>query len=618
MTWLAISTLLVLLMQAGFACFEAGSVRQKNSINVAFKNVADLGLTTILFLIVGYPLMFGPSIDGWIGWGPSPIFGDDSGLQLNALFQAMFAGTAVTIVSGAVAERTSFRGYLTLATVIPITLYPLIGHWVWSDNGWLYALGFRDFAGGTVVHVVGGAIALAAAIFIGPRIGRFNSEGSIEPSNLAVTALGAFLLMFGWFGFNSGASTLTDTEVPLIIVNTAVGGAVGIFSAIALAFAFRHQLQATTLFTCMIGGLVGITAGCAYINPLGSMVLGVAGSMTALLGLVVLEYFEVDDPVGAVPVHMFSGIVGTALIPLVALESAMPEAVSSRLEWFIVQSVGTMGIALLVFFTAYLFLKMTQSIVQYRVTAEEERQGLNIAEHGAGSSLLNVLQQMHAQGESGDFSQAVTAEPETEAAYLAHFYNGVRERFVDQHSQVQALLKSTQHEADHDMLTGLFNRRVFYRVGNARLSEIDRHGDECSVLMLDLDHFKSVNDTHGHNVGDEVLKELAARLTEVARDSDLPARLGGEEFAVLLAKTNEQQALVFAERLRAGIADTPFMTEAGPLNITASMGVAQLDPQFKLDEIMATCDEALYRAKSQGRNRVVEASLPTAKMSDFR
>jgi len=231
MIWLALCTFLVLLMQAGFACYEAGMVRRKNSVNVAIKNVADLGTTIVAYLLVGYTLMFGESWHGLIGTGPSVMLEGGAQDLLVALFQAMFCGTAITIVSGAVSERTSFRGYLLLAVSMSVLVYPVTGHWAWAEGGWLLALGFHDFAGSTVVHAVGGAIALAAVLRIGPRLGRFNRadgrRAGIDGDNLAVSALGAFLLMFGWFGFNSGGATDFVHEVPLVLVNTAIGAASG-------------------------------------------------------------------------------------------------------------------------------------------------------------------------------------------------------------------------------------------------------------------------------------------------------------------------------------------------------------------------------------------------------
>ncbi|MEE4297633.1 MAG: ammonium transporter [Wenzhouxiangella sp.] len=608
--WLALSTFLVLIMQAGFACFEAGLVRNKNSINVAIKNVADLGTSVVLFMLIGYPLMFGLNegfLNGWVGWGSSPLFSDDPVLMLTALFQAMFAGTAVTIVSGAVAERTRFWGYLTLAAVIPVTIYPIAGHWAWGSEGWLLGLGFRDVAGGAVVHVVGGAIALAAVLVIGPRLGRFDSDGGIEPSNLAVAALGAFLLMFGWFGFNSGGSNSIDREVPLILVNTALAGSVGIVVGLALHLFRGTKPIAQDLFTAMLGGLVGVTAGCAFLSPVGAVLVGGFCASVALVGTRVLDRLEIDDPVSAIPVHLFGGLFGTTLYPLFAYPQTIPDGLSGRVEWVGIQLFGTVAIGCFAFASAFIFMHLIKGLVRFRVTPEEERVGLNVAEHNAHSGLIELLDQMANQGQTGDFSMPLKAEPETDAAYVALFYNGVRERFVAEAAQSSKLLEESNYLANHDTLTGLSNRRAFKDRSTARLSELARYGGESSLILLDIDHFKHINDTYGHDVGDEVLVEVAKRLQDIARESDLVARVGGEEITVLLTHGDETVAAEVAERLRHGLAGLPFRTSAGPLKVTASFGIAPFDASLDVEATLKACDLALYQAKTSGRNQVATA-----------
>ncbi|MEE4277737.1 MAG: ammonium transporter [Halieaceae bacterium] len=615
MIWLCLSTFLVIVMQAGFACLEAGLVRSKNSINVAIKNVADFGTSVVLFMALGFPLMFGPSTawsNGLVGWTTSPLLVDDPVGLITALFQALFAGTAVTIVSGAVAERMAFRGYLVLAAVVPVCIYPFPGHWIWGSDGWLQELGFRDVAGGTVVHVVGGAIALAAALVIGPRLGRFESSRAIESSNLAVAALGAFLLMFGWFGFNSGASTSLDREVPLILANTAIAGSMGIVTGIAVQLILGRQPTAQSLFTGMLGGLVGVTAGCSMVAPVGAMILGVLAGLTALAGVHLLERLRIDDPVSAIPVHLGAGVLGTVLLPILAVDAAVPDGVSGRLHWMLVQSLGTATAALFAFAATWVFLRLTSGLVRYRVGAADERMGLNIAEHGAHSSLFELLDQMAAQGVSGDFSAPINAEPETEASYVAVFYNGVRERFLKESSTTQTLLEESRHQAMHDTLTGLYNRRAFYDRCEARRAEVRRHGGESAIIMLDVDHFKSINDGYGHNVGDEVLVEIARRLSSVARDSDTVARVGGEEIAILATHLDLTNASELAARLRLCIADRPFTTSAGELRVTASFGVAIFDAAEGVGTSMKACDTALYEAKRRGRNRVVAQDADTS------
>jgi|GEM_PF-223937 len=619
MIWLALSTFLVLLMQAGFACYEAGMVRRKNSVNVAIKNVADLGTSIFLYLLIGYSVMFGPTYNGLIGTGESPMLSQDPVQLLSALFQSMFCGTAITVVSGAVSERTSFRGYLLLAVAMTLLVYPISGHWAWGEGGWLLEMGFFDFAGSTVVHAVGGAIALAAVIIIGPRLGRFDNStgdgfgGRIDSDNLALSALGAFLLMFGWFGFNSGSATDFETQVPLILVNTAIGSAVGIVVILLASWVGRAKPDAVDILTGMLGGLVGITAACEVVPPLGAAALGALGGLAAVAGTHLLNRLKIDDPVGAIPVHLFAGIVGTTLLPLFAYEHQIPPQVDGRLEWLGVQVLGTTVITGFAFCAAWVVIKVTDPIVHFRVSPEDERIGLNVAEHGAGTAMLDLLTQLSAQGVKGDFTTPVEVERETEAGYIAAFYNRVRERFVREAELSQKLLDEAAFLADHDPLTGLKNRRAFVSFANSDISELNRYGGDDSLIMIDLDHFKSINDTYGHDVGDEVLVELAQRLRRVSRETDIVARLGGEEFGIIVNRATLEEGIISAERFLMAISGDPFKLSIGPLQVTASLGVASLAQNATFDAALKAADEALYEAKRGGRNRVCAAPPASAR-----
>ena len=611
--WLALSTFLVLLMQAGFACFEAGMVRSKNSINVALKNVADLGTSVVLFLVIGYPLMFGAGALGLIGWGAMPLLSDDPGYVLKALFQAMFCGTAVTIMSGALAERTTFRGYIVLAMFVPLAIYPVTGHWAWAETGFLAGLGFYDYAGGAVVHVVGGAVALAAVLRIGPRLGRFGADGGrLDHSSLPIAALGAFLLMFGWFGFNSGSATDMSVEVPRILANTALGGTAGIVAYMAACAMRGRKPDAVDMLTAMLGGLVGITAGCAILPPLGAVALAVAGAATAVLGARWLARRGVDDAVAAVPVHLMAGVVGTVFLPLFALESAIPApfgtGIEGRLSWVAVQAFGVGAMGLYAFVAASFFLRVSGRFVAYRVTAEDEQTGLNIAEHGARSSMFDLIEQLAAQGARGDFDKPIKIDPESDAAHIAAFYNQVRERFVTEAEKSRALLDQTAFLAHHDPLTGLKNRRALRADADRVFAALARHGGQAALVTLDIDHFKAVNDTYGHDVGDEVLIEVAARLNDVARAEDVVGRLGGEEFAALLGRADFATAVEVAERFRRALADARFSLSIGELAISASFGVATLNGRYDFDTALKAADVAMYRAKGTGRNKVVAAA----------
>ena len=233
--WVLVCALLVFLMQLGFACFEVGMVRSKNTINVVMKNILDFGVSAGVFWLFGFGFMFGPSIAGWMGVGgfaPDSWSGPD--VSVFFLFQLMFCGTAVTILSGAAAERMKLLGYLASAAVVAGLAYPVFGHWAWGKDGWLGALGFVDFAGSTVVHSVGGWAAVAVLLVIGPRTGRFDGDGRIEPHSLVFTMLGTMLVWFGWFGFNSGSGLAFDDRVPGVLVNTLLAPVGAMIAAIAL------------------------------------------------------------------------------------------------------------------------------------------------------------------------------------------------------------------------------------------------------------------------------------------------------------------------------------------------------------------------------------------------
>ncbi len=287
--WVLVCTALVFLMQAGFTCLESGFVRSKNSINVAIKNIVDFLLAAALFWLVGFAIMFGESAAGWVGT-TGFLFNDIHQPWLLAffLFQLAFCGTATTIVSGAVAERMRFAGYLAVAALISGLLYPLMGHWAWGGaesgtaTGWLGQLGFVDFAGSTVVHSLAGWVALAAVLIIGPRLGRFDNGGTVIPGhNLPMAALGTLLLWFGWFGFNGGSTLAVTDETPLILVNTTLAAAFGGLAALGLVWRMTGRPDVGITMNGTLAGLVGITASANIQTPEAAVVIGaIAGAIS--------------------------------------------------------------------------------------------------------------------------------------------------------------------------------------------------------------------------------------------------------------------------------------------------------------------------------------------------
>lgn len=321
--WIAISAAMVMFMQAGFCLVESGMARTKISINVAIKNLIDLCISGLLYWGVGFGLMFGASQAGWIGTTGFGLSGHQDARSLAFfLFQLVFCGTATTVISGAAAERMSFRGYIIVAALVGAFFYPIMGHWAWGGTlggelGWLAEMGFVDFAGSTVVHSVGGWIALATIVVIGPHLGRFpktarrrNQSGRlpIPGHDLGMATVGVFVLWFGWFGFNGGSTLAVDDRVPLIPVNTNLAAAAGGIAALAITWIYEGKATVAQLLIGIVAGLVSITAGCHIVSPWSAIVIGSIGAVIACGASHLLAKLRINDVVGAVPAHAVAGV----------------------------------------------------------------------------------------------------------------------------------------------------------------------------------------------------------------------------------------------------------------------------------------------------------------------
>jgi len=442
--WVVICTVLVLLMQAGFICLETGLVRAKNSINVALKNISDFCIASLLFWAVGFGLMFGASDNGVIGTsGFFPSVGlhataNDVWLIAFFFFQLAFCSTAVTIFSGAVAERMSFRSFIIASVLLAAIIYPVTGHWAWASllntetQGWLETLGFIDFAGSTVVHSVGGWVALAAVLVLGPRLGRFGPEGrEIEPHNMPMAALGMFLIFIGWFGFNGGSTLAFDGSVPLVLVNTLLAAAAGGGAAILLTWLKHGRPHPNAVLNGVLAGLVAITASANMVAVYDAVLIGAVGGVVCFAATVQLETWEVDDAVGAVPVHLAAGIWGTIAVSLFADTSFFGSGVA-RTDQLGIQLLGVAAVGAYAFGVSFSVLAFIDAFVPLRVSSRAEREGLNVSEHGANSALLSLLNVMEDQSRRGDFSNHVPVENFTEAGEIAVRYNKVLDRFTQQ------------------------------------------------------------------------------------------------------------------------------------------------------------------------------------------
>lgn len=383
--WVIVSGILVFFMQAGFTLLEAGLTRSKNMANIAMKNIVDLFVGAIAFWAVGYSLMYGNSISGFIG-EITPFYIESNDMH-NLFFQMVFCATATTIISGAIAERAKFITYVVFAFAFTTFIYPIAGHWIWQTDGWLTQMGFVDFAGSTAVHVMGGFAAIVYAGILGARNGKYNTDKTVNHipgHNNLFAVLGVFILWMGWFGFNAGSTLAITGEsanvVPLIILNTNLAAAMGGICALLITWVRYKKADISMTLNGTLAGLVGVTAGCAAVNPVGAMCIGaICGVATTLSTEFVEKKLRIDDAVASFSVHGVSGITGTLLVGIFAVENGL--LFGGGFEQLKIQTIGTFSVALWsVSITAVLvyILKYTFGI---RVTLQHEIDGLDNSEH---------------------------------------------------------------------------------------------------------------------------------------------------------------------------------------------------------------------------------------------
>lgn len=428
--WTLVCASLVMLMQGGFCLLETGFARAKNSINVAIKNLIDFCISSLMFWAVGFGLMFGVSQYGWVGTSEFFLDGDaGAGLLGFFLFQLVFCGTSTTIISGVVAERIRFGGYLMIAFITSTLFYPLYGHWAWggayqaAGTGWLQRMGFIDFAGSSVVHSLGGWLGLAAALVIGPRLGRFsNNRANIHGHDLAQATFGAILLWFGWFGFNGGSTLAMTDNVPRILINTNLSAAAGGLSSLFAAWWLTRRADVGQAINGVLAGLVAITASCHLAHPGAAVLIGLVAGVISVLGTYLLEYLRIDDVVGAVPVHVMGGVWGTLAVAFVAPLSVTGHTVWQQLG---IQALGVVACWLWAFVGGWAVFRLLNSFYPLRVDEQSELQGLNVSEHGANTELIDLLNSMEQHSRNGDFSRPVPVEPHTEVGQIAEEYNRV-------------------------------------------------------------------------------------------------------------------------------------------------------------------------------------------------
>ena len=430
--WVIDCAILVFIMQAGFMCVESGLSRHKNSINVALKNAADFGVSVVVFWLFGFGLMFGKSFNGFFGTDLFFFATDIAEFQTYFVFQAMFVATAATIISGAVAERLKFVGYLIMTIFATGIIYPIVGHWAWSSSylgeamnkGWLAALGFVDFAGSTIVHSVGGWIALSGILILGPRIGKYSeaNKGKFTGSSFPLAVLGTLILWFGWFGFNGGSNGAMDEAVPLILINTFLAAAFGLLTSLVISFVLFKKPDPFYVVLGPLAGLVSITAACNSVNSLLAILIGIIGTIIAIIVHELLNKKEIDDVVGAVPVHLAAGVWGTLAVGIFSNLEILGTGLT-RMEQIKAQLIGISAIGFFSFVSSFIFFKIVNYFYPLRVSPIHEELGLNIAEHGAVSVEHDLIAILDKQSKSGDLKIRGPQDPFTAGGVIGLYYN---------------------------------------------------------------------------------------------------------------------------------------------------------------------------------------------------
>ena len=384
-TWMLIAAFLVFIMHLGFASLEAGLTQAKNTVNILFKNVSIVAIGILTYAICGFNLMYPGNFNGYFGFAGFGINAPDGAAGLieyadgaytyftDFIFQAMFAATAATIVSGAVAERIKLNSFLVFSTFYVALIYPIAGSWKWG-YGWLDQIGFHDFAGSTLVHSVGGWAALVGAYTLGPRLGKYGKNGRMKPilgHNMPLAAIGVFLLWFGWYGFNGGSVLSADPgALSLVFVTTTLAAAAGVIGAMLTSWGISNKPDLSMILNGSLAGLVGITAGADVISPMNSVVIGFIAGVLVVISVIQFDKLKIDDPVGAISVHLVCGIWGTLAVGVFSADHSIG-----------IQVLGVLSYGTFCFISANIIFRIVKLLMGLRVSEEEEILGLDMGEH---------------------------------------------------------------------------------------------------------------------------------------------------------------------------------------------------------------------------------------------
>ena len=606
-----ISGALVMWMAAGFAMLEAGLVRSKNTTEILTKNVCLFAIACTMYLIVGYHIMYVDNSDG--GWLPSvgALIGEqavdaDHSLESDFFFQVVFVATAMSVVSGAVAERMKLWSFLIFSVVLTAFIYPMEGYWTWG-GGFLSEAGFSDFAGSGIVHMAGAAAALAGVLLLGARKGKYGKNGEIYPipgSNMPLATLGTFILWFGWFGFNGGSVIHPDENLAKIFSNTAISACTGGFSALLLSWNIHSMRGTRYILNGLLAGLVSISASANIANLAGAVAIGAVGGCISVILVSVLEKLRLDDVVSAVPVHLGGGVWGTLAVALFAPIDQLNAA--SRMDQLLIQLTGIASTALWVVGVSYPLLKLINHFHPLRVSAQTETIGLNFGEHGMKDELIDLMEQFDRVVKNHDEEKHLAVDHGSSYSNLSMTYNYLLDS-TNKHfrKKEQELLRM----ASLDPLTGIANRRVYEQAMENTMSQSHERDEDFALLVLDIDYFKQYNDHYGHQLGDYCLQNICQALSRItSRKRDVFARIGGEEFAFILRNTTIEEAKKVAEALRNEVEKLEIPHAHADCDfVTVSIGGALWDGRINLPHtaLFDEADRALFKAKSKGRNQVM-------------
>ncbi|SEA87090.1 ammonium transporter, Amt family [Thalassobacillus cyri] len=405
MVWMMIAAFLVFFMHAGFAMVETGFTRSKNALNILMKNLMTMSIASVLYFLAGYGFMFGESLGGFIGSNGFLLNGHSDQIGF-FVFQAVFAATCATIISGAVAERMKLGSYLMLTVFMTGLIYPIVGHWIWG-GGWLAELGFIDFAGSTVVHLTGALGAIITVLFLGPRLGKYtNGRVNVIPGhNIPLGALGVFILWFGWFGFNGGSTLAADPAlIPAVIATTLLSASGGVIASAAYSYIKFQQIDASLTLNGALAGLVGITAGTANVSPIGATIIGLIAGIILVEAVQLFDrVLKIDDPVGAIAVHGVCGIWGTLAVGIFSVEGGLLYGGGAALLG--VQAIGIAAVIAWTMAATSVALVIVTRFGSIRVSREEEVAGLDFSEHGSSAyeSSRGIFNENYSQNVGADF-----------------------------------------------------------------------------------------------------------------------------------------------------------------------------------------------------------------------